>query len=393
MIPWLIVGGGLHGVHIAVRLLGQAGVDPAAVRIVDPAPRLMARWRACTSATGMSHLRSPSVHHLDLAPWSLRRFANQGHGRQLRSFAPPYSRPALRLFDAHCDHLVEAYGLDELHVRARAVAGALGADAVTVDLSDGGSVRARNVVLAVGQSEQPAWPTAAPRDEPRIQHVFDPQFDGWPGEAPETVAVVGGGISAGQVALRLAHAGHRAVLLSHHPVRQHQFDSDPGWLGPKHMAAFSRERRLAERRTMISEARHRGSMPPDVWRGLARAIERGQVTRHEAAVESYTVHGDAVHLRLSDGAEVEADRALLATGFASHRPGGALVDGLVESAGLPCAGCGYPVVDRALRWHPRIRVTGPLAELELGPVARNIAGARRAGERLVDSLEDAPGGP
>jgi hypothetical protein len=28
-------------------------------------------------------------------------------------------------------------------------------------------------------------------------------------------------------------------------------------------------------------------------------------------------------------------------------------------------------------------VTGPLAELELGPTARNIAGARRAGERIA----------
>jgi hypothetical protein len=28
-------------------------------------------------------------------------------------------------------------------------------------------------------------------------------------------------------------------------------------------------------------------------------------------------------------------------------------------------------------------VTGALAELELGPVARNIAGARHAGERLA----------
>ena len=37
----------------------------------------------------------------------------------------------------------------------------------------------------------------------------------------------------------------------------------------------------------------------------------------------------------------------------------------------------------ALRWHPRVYVSGPLAELELGPSARNISGARRAAERLV----------
>jgi len=63
-----------------------------------------------------------------------------------------------------------------------------------------------------------------------------------------------------------------------------------------------------------------------------------------------------------------------------------MVDELVHSARLPCASCGYPIVDQALRWHPRVHVSGPLAELELGPSARNIAGARRAGDRIVKHL-------
>ena len=85
-------------------------------------------------------------------------------------------------------------------------------------------------------------------------------------------------------------------------------------------------------------------------------------------------------------ATLKTDRVLLATGFASRRPGGSMVDGLIDSASLPCASCGYPIVDSALRWHPRVYVSGPLAELELGPAARNIAGARRAGDRLVDAV-------
>ena len=53
---------------------------------------------------------------------------------------------------------------------------------------------------------------------------------------------------------------------------------------------------------------------------------------------------------------------------------------------IATACCGYPIVDSELRWHPRIYVSGPLAELELGPVSRNIAGARRAGDRIVDAI-------
>ena len=74
---------------------------------------------------------------------------------------------------------------------------------------------------------------------------------------------------------------------------------------------------------------------------------------------------------------------LLATGFAKPRPGGELVDGLITSASLACAQCGYPIVDESLSWHPRVFVSGPLAELELGPTSRNISGARRAGDRIV----------
>lgn len=82
---------------------------------------------------------------------------------------------------------------------------------------------------------------------------------------------------------------------------------------------------------------------------------------------------------------VSADRILLATGFETKRPGGLLVDRLIEDAALPCAACGYPLVDEHLRWHPRVLTTGPLAELELGPAARNIAGARRAADRILAS--------
>ncbi len=84
-----------------------------------------------------------------------------------------------------------------------------------------------------------------------------------------------------------------------------------------------------------------------------------------------------------DGRTIRADRVLLATGFPSRRPGGAWLDEAVDALRLPCAACGYPIVDRGLRWHPRLLVTGALAELELGPVARNLSGAQRAGESIV----------
>ena len=36
-LDWLIVGGGIHGVHLAVKLLAEGGVSASRLRIVDPA--------------------------------------------------------------------------------------------------------------------------------------------------------------------------------------------------------------------------------------------------------------------------------------------------------------------------------------------------------------------
>jgi hypothetical protein len=86
------------------------------------------------------------------------------------------------------------------------------------------------------------------------------------------------------------------------------------------------------------------------------------------------------------GRTLRAEQVLLATGFDGRRPGGAWLDHAIEACELPVAPCGYPVVTPGLQWAPGLYLTGALAELELGPVARNIAGARHAGERLVVAL-------
>ncbi len=395
---WLIIGGGIHGVHIAARLIGHGGVAAEQVRILDPADTLLARWRTCTATTGMTHLRSPSVHHIDLDAWSLQRFAGRRRRRKSGLFAPPYNRPSLDLFNAHCDHVIDTYDLQARHIRGWASACRIECDGVTIKIEDqiegtpgnntgdGGELFATHIVLAIGANEQPAWPSWAPTDDPRVAHIFARGFSLPLADAKQCIAVVGGGISAAQTALRLADEGHKVHLISRHALRTHQFDSDPGWLGPKCMARFEQEQNLDRRRAMIVAARHRGSVPPGVQRALHRAIHLGRISWHEAGVDQVDREHGALRLRLSDGDEVVAEHVLLATGLSTKRPGGAMLERLIDSVSLPCAECGYPIVDSALRWHPRIHVTGPLAELALGPASRNIAGARKAGDKIIAAL-------
>jgi len=384
-LEWLVIGGGIHGVHLAARLLGETTVAPDRLRIVDPGEQLLSRWRSCTATTGMTYLRSPGVHHLDLSPWSLERFAGKRKKRKSRCFTAPYNRPTLDLFNSHCDHVMETFGLADLHIQDRADTCLVDDDGVVVRLSSGQEVRAENLVLAIGAGERPAWPAWAPRDSGCVTHIFQPGFEG-PRDVAQRVAVVGGGISACQIALRLLDEGHRVQIVARHDLREHQFDSDSGWLGPKNMARFERETDVDRRREIITEARHRGSVPPEVRREIRRAILHERLGWHEGEVVAFSSDHEGVTLTLTTDAELQVDQVLLATGFAANRPGGAMVDALIDSAALPCAVCGYPVVDSALRWHPRVYVSGPLAELELGPVSRNIAGARRAADRLIASL-------
>lgn len=386
-VEWLVVGGGIHGVHMAIRLMAQAGVARKDVTIVDPGDRLLDAWRRCTKNTGMTHLRSPAVHHLGLTPFELLKFSGancRGRGANKGDFVGPYARPSVSLFQAHCEALIEKHSLARQHVRDRVTHIKPHCDTVTVTLQSGRILRAQRVVLALGASEQPRWPawaTQLKEDGVNVQQLFEPGFSLHLSEWPERVAVIGGGISAVQAALRFADSGRQVTLFARHGFRKHDFDSDSGWVGPKKMRSFGRVLDLAERRALIQGARHAGSVPPHLYRTIKRAVTEGTV-QHFVTDAHPIATDDALAVRMDD-VTVEFDGIVLATGFEAHRPGGALVDQLVQTHSLPCADCGYPVVDTHLRWHPRVFVTGPLAELELGPVSRNIAGARRAAERIM----------
>jgi len=394
MLDWLVIGGGPHGVHVAARLLGEADVPRDKVRILDDEDVLLARWRRSTRNTGMRFLRSPAVHHLDLSSASLRRFAEAGKAQhKCQPFTRPYSRPSLDLFDRHSDDVIAKARLGELHIKGRANALEIADDHVRVGLEDGASaLEARYVVLSLGAPREPEWPAWARRaaesatdqgHPSAIEHIFAPGFDLDDNPGHDVIAVVGAGISGAQVALRCAEEGRHVLLVSRTPLRVHQFDSDPGWQGPKNMASFSRIQDPNVRRQKISEARHRGSVPPDVQAALRCAISEGSI-QHLEGVEVEAAEFEAGRFRLSVGErELAADRVLLATGFAGRRPGEGWLDDAIETHGLPCADCGFPIVDRGLRWHPRVLVTGALAELEIGPVSRNISGAMRAGERIA----------
>lgn len=391
MLDWLIIGGGIHGTHISHYLIATGKAKFDRVRVLDPYEQPLARWDECTANTGMKFLRSPVVHHLAVDPYDLQEFVKTPRGRHLADFAEPYQRPSVALFRAHTEALLKKHRLRATRIQGRAAALQRCAGGLSVETRSG-SLKARRVVLAISLSEQPEWPGWAERMREfggRIHHIFDPGFKRAELADWNHCVVVGGGITAAQTALALARRAPGSVtLLQRHEVRLHQFDSDPGWVGPKFMDSFSRTRDDVERRRMITSARHRGSLPPDVAAELKAAVESGKLQqRVTTAIGATWNRTRGIEFHLGDEnyrqPRLTADCVLLATGFAAARPGGAWLENAVHEFGLSCSECGYPIVNRQLRWHKGLYVTGPLAELELGPTARNITGARRAAERLA----------
>jgi cation diffusion facilitator CzcD-associated flavoprotein CzcO len=387
MLDWLIIGGGVHGTYLSHVLTSRAGVPRDRVRVLDPHPEPLARWRARAENTGMAHLRSPDVHNIDLDPMSMLHFARCSEEAWSALFAGIYrNQPSLDFFQRHAAWVIHQHQLEKLRIVGCAEQMARYAEGFRIETGDG-SLEARRVLLALGPSE-PYWPDWA--QELRIQgapvhHIFDPGFARSALSTWTHAVIIGGGITAMQTALALAQRAPGTVtLLSRHALREHPFDSDPCWFSSC-LAAYNREANLERRRAVIRRARHRGSIPPDILQEIRSALTRADLSMQPAEVQSAYWRSDK-RLMLAvneDGRAITTDCVILATGFTQERPGGQWLTQTIADLDLACSACGYPIVDRTLCWHPGLYVTGPLAELEIGPVARNIIGARLAAERIV----------
>jgi hypothetical protein len=387
MLQMLIIGGGIHGTHIAHCLLQQTPLTHDDIRILDPNPELLHEWRRCTRNCGMRYLRSPSVHHIDIDPFSLDKYAARPENRREDNFIGPKDRPSVELFDRHCRMVIDNHRLASLHVRGRAVEIQNRIGHVKVVTAEE-TLHTRFGLLALGLGEKPFWPPWAFRLKDRgimVNHVFDPGFCMNDLQSDGPIAVIGAGISGGHLALHLAEKGLDGVLLvSRKAIQISDFDFDPGWLGPKYLDQFHRQSN-DQRRQQIMAARAKGSVPRKMKLALDKAAAQNRIT---CIVDDIT---DAKYqaggaLLIGGHGRYDCQRIVLATGFTEKRPGNGFIDPAIKELGLKTAACGFPVIGPSLQWHERIFVTGPLSELQIGPAARNIAGARHSGRRITDAI-------
>ncbi|BHH84459.1 NAD(P)-binding domain-containing protein [Desulforhopalus sp. 52FAK] len=388
MLEMLIIGGGIHGVHLAHCLLQQTQMTHDDIRILDPHDELLHEWRRCTRNCGMKYLRSSSVHHIDTHPFSLRRYAALPENRKITNFISPKNRPSVELFDAHCRMVIDDHQLDSLHIQGRVLELQHKAQYVSIVTADE-TINARYVLLAIGMSEQPQWPDWAVRLREKgvsVSHVFDPNFclDGYQNDGP--VVVIGGGISGGHIALRMTEQLNADVLLiSRKKISISNFDFAPGWIGPRYTEGFYRSP-IEQRRQQIVEARAKGSVPKDMKLELDKAVSLNKLTIiSDDITETQCQNGDT--LLIGRRGRYQCQRVILATGFMEKCPNGGFVNQAINEFNLKTAACGFPVITPSLQWHDRIFVTGPLSELQIGPVARNIVGARHSSSKITAAFK------
>lgn len=391
MYEWIIVGGGIQGITMATFLLNREKTSIDKLAIIDPHSEPLENWKRCTNIISMPYLRSPSVHHLDVEPFSLQAFVKSNSHDWNTAFYGRYKRPSLQAFNEHCEHIIDDLLLHKAWIQGRVRKANRMENGWSVELHNGQKLRGKNLVLAIGISEQPSWPEWAEKlkqeSDSSVYHIFDtdlPDFE----QLKYPFTIIGGGITSVHLAIKLSTLFPMDVtLLKRHPFRLYDFDSDPAWLGPKNQQSFRKLVSYKKRREQIIDARHRGSIPRDLHVKLLHCLQQGRLHIADEQVEQAVVsNGQVMLYDDQDNMIHQTGTVLLATGFKPTLPGKEWLTPMIHKHHLQCAECGYPIISKSLQWGPDLYVTGALAELEMGPIARNISGARQAAERIVSSL-------
>lgn len=395
-----IVGGGIHGTYLANRLLAESSLSHSNIAIFDPNARLLDSFRRKARRCGMETLRSSFVHHIGTEPFGLERFAT--HHDRTDELVPTVDyppRPSLDLFLDYAEEVIAANDLDTCHRRTsvEAIHPAIAddphltkGDRLALETVDG-RVVADTCVLAMGHGGQytrPEWAEGL-HD---VVHVWG-EFD--PARSTDRTLIVGGGITAGQLACTLSES-ETVGLVSRHALDWNLSEAPPPWLNWSRIEAelHTHPPGSNARLDVARNARNDSSMPPYLYEELDSRIDDEDLVIESGNIEAAEHQDDGITLSIRHGRDLVGDRVVLATGFEPvfEHP---FVDHVAGACSLARGHAGMPLLDdETLAWQQEggqlsnLFVTGALALGTVGPYAPNIPGARRAADRIVPAIAD-----
>lgn len=391
-IPITIIGGGIHGISIALRLLREMPSAARHIAIVDRCPEPLTQWRQKTERQGMKFLRSPSVHHITSDPLGIVEYADN-HNRQ-HELAPPYSQPSTALFWDYCNdalaELTHHYIYHQFEVAKLRWDKGAGKYPFRLISIDNVGFRSSCVILAIGSddcvnipSEFTEWQRQYPdriihssQFSVNNQHLL---------EETGKIVIVGGGLTAGTLAKSLSEQGHQVVLIARKQLKTEQFDFPPIWLGPKALTEFANEDDFQQRHKIIQENRAEGSVTPEVMEALKNTAN---LDIYPATyILSITSAKHNLQIDTSRGMIADVSRVILATGYRFNLRRCGFMRELIRQYPIPLV-CGFPKLDDNLEFFPirNLFGSGAVAQLQIGPASGNIAGAVLAYERFHEKL-------
>ena len=395
-----VIGAGPQALTLVTHLLQKnrrmrerlsAGGSPG-FQVFDPSGAWLTQWHRQFAAQEIQHLRSPAVHHPDCNPHSLRTFASN----RSNELYDPYGRPGTKLFRDFCETVIDRWHLRNRVTPAKVVGLSPQTRGFQLTLADGQAVNARRVVLATGlaKAKAPEWIKRVNDYPPeRLCHAQAVSLPAIPALLGETVLVVGGGLTSAHLAMGALKRGARVLLMGRRKFQEKIFDAAPGWLGPKYLKGFDAETDWEKRWQMIQQARNGGSFTPETLTRLRKFSAEGRVLLYEQCQVTHAAWKEGRWQIQCDNQAVHdcfthqsIDRIWLATGTEMDVTTHPLLQEVMEKYPADVVG-GLPVLDKYLRWPGReLFLMGPWAALQVGPVARNLFGAKLACDRIVPAL-------
>ncbi len=396
-IPITIIGGGIHGVSIALRLLREVPTAANRLAIVDRYPLPLTQWRRKTERQGMTFLRSPAVHHITPGALDIVEYAE--HHNRTTELAPPYAQPSTQLFWDFCRKMLTELAAYRVYHQFEVVKlrWDKGADKFPFRLISTNSegFRSRCVILAIGADDCAYIPL---------------EFTQWQRQYPETVlhasqfainneneqgsgskiVIVGGGLTAGTLAKSLSERGHNVVLIARKALKTEQFDFPPIWLGPKALTEFANETDFRRRYDIIQQNRGEGSITPDIMQALMDAPNIDlypETFIHNIVATEECPSAQRLQIETTRGLITNVSRVILATGYQFDLRRYGFLAELIAKHQIPIVR-GLPCLDDDLQLYPiqNLFGSGTIAQLQIGPASGNIAGASLAYERLRERL-------
>ena len=377
-----IVGAGPHGLATALHL---KQVDPLTdVTVIDHSDEWLASWNQQFERAEINTLRSPIVHHPSPNPYALTDFVTR---KNLSRSGLPYDPPTTEAFSDFCTEIIAEA---DLAPPLPAIPESLRSDHKSVELRTSvGIIRAENLIIATNPHQRviPQWTwNLIGHQAGLLEHALDVNLPGMPELSGQRIAIIGGGLTAAHLARNAALKGATATIIARRPLQIRDFDTEPGWLGPKYLNNYQAESDAGQRIQTAKAARNGGSIPAWMHDSLTSPTKGGSIkildSTEVLSAHTTSPKGSVLHLNINE--KIYSDQVWLATGTQSTFDTVRWLQPILDD--IPIID-GFPLVDQSLRLGPHpIFVMGRAATFALGPAAGNLWGARHAARRITTAI-------